>query len=306
MPKPMKFQQLPVEQLDAAAKHPDTIMQQKVDGIRAVLKITNRAGQSRTIQMMAGNGNQMKSTTAKPTADRILAWAETTFGTSHDYDLTLDGEIIDGTWWVFDMPRSPRSTERTGYARRLALLTGLLSRLPRDERLIRVLPAASTVTAKQALVAAVRANGGEGVIVKHREGSYDWDGRVAHSLKAKFTHTVDCVVLARNIGPQGKLNAVLGVYQKVNGSGPLGGIPIGPTTEITGEAVEIGNCSMIGKPDAQPGDVVEVKYLYAGAGGRLVQPTLLRIRDDKPAEDCSLEQLRFVNKAVLDGTHVPF
>ena len=49
------------------------------------------------------------------------------------------------------------------------------------------------------------------------------------------------------------------------------------------------------------GDVLEVRYLYTGANGRLYQPTILRKRDDKAMQECLTSQLKHVNKEVLDA-----
>ena len=277
--KPMKFEQLPPERLDDAIVHPDVFVQQKIDGIRAMLQIAGHAN-ALDVRIIGGGGNPTKSTTAMPTAQLVTAWAEHTFQPGN-YELWIDGEIVNGTWWAFDLVRSPRTDETTPFQHRIAVLQALMRRLPTRPH-IRLLPTAKHLDIKQQLVAAVRANNGEGLILRHRRSPYNWDQRVNHTLKCKFTHTVDCVVLARNVGGPDKMNAVLGLS---NGNC---------------EYDEIGQCSMIGKPDAQPGDVVEVKYLYAGAGGKLVQPTVLRIRDDKPAGLCTADQLEFVNKDVVE------
>jgi len=42
--------------------------------------------------------------------------------------------------------------------------------------------------------------------------------------------------------------------------------------------------------EADIGRVIEVKYQYVGAGGRLRHPTFVRWRDDKLADDCLLSQ----------------
>jgi hypothetical protein len=114
--------------------------------------------------------------------------------------------------------------------------------------------------------------------MKRQDSSYCSDMRVDHCLKYKVTHTIDCVVIERNGGDH--LNATLAVFDGK-------------------DLVTIGNTSMIGKPDVALMEVVEVRYLYAGANGRLVQPTVLRKRTDKPAEDCTIDQLVFVNKEGL-------
>jgi bifunctional non-homologous end joining protein LigD len=61
----------------------------------------------------------------------------------------------------------------------------------------------------------------------------------------------------------------------------------------TGVVVSVGSVSLIGKPPVAEGDVVEVAYLYASAGKRLVQPRLMRVRTDVEQDECTLDQLIF-------------
>lgn len=133
--------------------------------------------------------------------------------------------------------------------------------------------------AKRALMQRVERMGGEGIVLKLKTGKYRPGARSRDQLKVKFRKTCDCVVTARNQGRQA--NAVLAVY------------------DAAGVLRQVGKCSMIGKPDAQPGDVVEVAYLYATDAQQLYQPSLVRLRPDKAPRDCLLDQLVPVNKRVL-------
>lgn len=108
--------------------------------------------------------------------------------------------------------------------------------------------------------------------------------RTLEVLKVKITHTVDVVVMERNTGAPGSMNATLGLYRD-------------------GELVQVGGCSMIGKPDLQPGDVGEVEFLYVPdpANPSLYQPRLVRARPDKEPTACTWEQLRgkAANRSVI-------
>lgn len=278
--KLMKYQQLEPERLNLAVSRPDVFIQQKIDGIRAMLRIRS-IDNKLNIAMLGGAGTPLKSTTAKPTADLITNWANTVFKPNGNYDIAIDGELIGDTYWAFDLVRSPKSNEHTPALRRYELLQAVTERLPNHPN-FRVLPAYTDAKQKLDIVDAIRSNGGEGILIKSNHSPYQWGERVRHSLKVKFTHTVDCIILNRNTGGPDKQNATLGI------------------TNTNGNIDILGNCSMIGKPDAQPGQVVEVKYLYVGAGGKLVQPTLLRIREDKTPNECTIDQLSFVNKTVLE------
>jgi hypothetical protein len=68
-----------------------------------------------------------------------------------------------------------------------------------------------------------------------------------------------------------------------------------------GELVPLGSTTMNGKPDLPVGSVAEVEYLsYKGPGHSLVQPNLLRSRDDKSPEECLVSQLVPSNRDVLE------
>jgi hypothetical protein len=101
-------------------------------------------------------------------------------------------------------------------------------------------------------------------------------------LKAKFVVTADVIVLA--VGDDGKESCTLGM---VDGN----------------TVVEIGRCSLIGKPYVKPGDIIEVAYLYANncKAPRLYQPRLYRVRDDKTPPECTIDQLKFTNKSVMEA-----
>lgn len=266
--QPMRFAQA-TQDLVLEAVHDDRWwFQQKLDGIRAQLVIGNGIAWAR-----ASTGGSLKSTAAGPVAKKVIDSV-----LDHSEPIILDGEIISGAWWMFDILMG--EDDRSGYAERYRFLTTYIEKAGLSPA-VRLLPTAQTSTEKAGLLERVIESGGEGVLIKRRDSTYDWGRRVEHSLKFKITHTVDCVVTARNGSDH--MNATLGLYET-----PKSVLP-----------VTIGNASMIGKPDAKVGDVVEVRYLYAGAGGRLVQPTVLRKRTDKYPPDCLMDQLVFVNKEVL-------
>lgn len=273
--RPMKFKQATLDQLQAFVKDPRWIIQQKVDGIRGQLVFEP----GKAPWFRSGGGGQLVSTTAAKVTGPLLKRIPAQSGLANR-TYSVDGEIIDGTFWVFDLViDGQESMTLDRRLRALSIWTKTVADVLELGDVVKPLPTGRTEAEKAALSLAVLESGGEGFIVKRLDGSYDWDSRVDHSLKIKVTHTVDAVVIDRNRGVDD--NMVLALYNEA------------------GEQVEIGNTSAIGKPDAQIGEVVEVKYLYAGQGGRLVQPTVLRMRDDKQPHECRTDQLVFVNKAVV-------
>lgn len=247
----------------------DWIVQQKFDGTRVTLFVD---GTDR--RLLAADGSPLRHAAAVQWADRLLADLPTREGAYQ-----VDGELLtaDGTFVAFDLlvAYSLPVWERPYFERRL-LLSDLATECgPRfvlaDEHV--------GSEAKAAMIARVDAESFEGVVFKRRDAKYRPGVRTDTQLKLKFYRECDAIVTARNV--DGRTNASLAVY------------------DVDGSLRPIGSCSMLGKPDAAVGDVVEVKYLNAGTSGWLYQPTLLRIRHDKAAGECSIDQLRLVRKGVL-------
>lgn len=58
--------------------------------------------------------------------------------------------------------------------------------------------------------------------------------------------------------------------------------------------ISVGNVTIPPKVSLpQPGQIIELKYLYASNGNSLVQPSFIRTRDDVKRKDCSLDQLSY-------------
>lgn len=204
----------------------------------------------------------------------------------------LDGELVDGVLWVFDIPRAPHLNQTTSLHQRRAYLERFVQALRNPA--IKLVPQARTRDEKIALADKAIKENFEGLVAKHRHAAY-FSGRAESWLKIKFTTTIDCVVT--DVRSDGKESVDLGLW--------------GPSVGAFGKGVAtkdrvlhaVGRASLIGKEKfgtITKGDVVEVKYLYAGAGNRLYQPTILRKRDDKRGDECSTGQMKFVNKAVLE------
>lgn len=120
----------------------------------------------------------------------------------------------------------------------------------------------------------------EGIVFKDLNASYR-EGRSAQHHALKFWKTLDAVVI--DMKADGKDSVELGLFN------------------TKGQLIRIGGSSMLGKGQLSLGHVVEVKYLYATDTYHIVQPTILRRRDDKAAKECTLSQLVFNRDMVPDG-----
>jgi ATP-dependent DNA ligase len=276
--RPMLATEYPNAKLMEAVKSPEWVVEQKLDGHRVLLEVTN--GRARAIgrngQSSQHNGLFMQRAYAHDLRQLPV-------------DCVLDGELVDDVLWVFDLPyyaeKGMEVLPSDQLKDRRAALERLFGFWTPSPSCFRLLPQATDEIAKSKLALTVLQGGGEGIMLKPLTSTYRSGLRAKDICKVKFVKTVDCVVSA--VGTQGKDNYELSLY----------------VTRIDGtfQLVKVGRCSAIGKAQAKVGDVVEVKYLYVGADDRLYQPRMMRIRTDKDAMECDITQLDHckVNKQVF-------
>lgn len=275
--KAMTYHEVPDASLELYLRSPVWVGEVKLDGVRTLATVSNG-----NAQLLNRNG---KPLAGGPSAG-VRATVECELGKAlTEGEWVLDGELMDdGRLWLFDLLKADELVNPTMplETRRKALVTvaGMLGWTEEGSR-IRLVGQAKTEAEKRELLETIKEAGGEGIMLKREGSPYVMGKRTEYGLKVKLTKTVDVFVISRNT--DGKENATLGVRDGVDGP-----------------PVVVGKCSMIGKPNAQPGDVIEVKYLYVGANGRLYQPRMMRIRKDKAADECLISQLdgMGVNKAV--------
>ena len=238
--------------------------QEKLDGRRMLIEATagvftaaNRRGQTCGVPQDVETG--------------VLALAR---------DVCLDGECIGEVFHAFDLLRLDGADLRAAPYRerldRLATLHGAAQRgwcIP---------PTASTPDEKRAMLARVRATGGEGVVFKRMDAAYV-PGRPASggsALKHKFVKTLTAIVT--------KVNAKRSVALAL--------------LDDAGSLVDVGKVTVpANQPIPAEGALAEIRYLYANRGGALYQPVLLGIRDDLARQDCTLRQVRYKSEAEADG-----
>lgn len=196
-------------------------------------------------------------------------------------EVVLDGELVGGVLWVFDVPLAPpAATPSMPYGTRREVLDRITPVL--ETATLRFLPVARTAEEKTRLAASVLEAGGEGVILKDTAAAYRSGSRHGGLLKAKFVHDVDAVVT--RIAVDGKQNCAVGLYRPDGCLVEVGMVIVQPRDRVR----------------LHVGGVVTVAYLYCvdPASPRLVQPTRLRLRADKHPEECTMDQLRFTDRTV--------
>lgn len=240
--------------------------EQKIDGVRFLLHIDNGVCEGWNRQ---GNGI--------PVHPAIQEAAKTLNG-----NWVLDGEWLDRVLYCFDVPYAGDfiRPEYPYELRRTALETIFDSEVFAQCPQIVMLPVARNTAEKIDLHRRCRDNHSEGIMSKFKSGTYLEGVRSRHVLKCKFVDT--CEVIVAQVGRQGKRSIACAMFD--NG----GLIDVGAVTVTEARLKEL-----------KIGDVIEVRYLYATKDRRLYQPAFVRIRDDKTPQECTVDQLKIVNKQVL-------
>ncbi len=180
----------------------------------------------------------------------------------------LDGELVVDkrgrpTLWVFDGLYVGTFDER--YAAAAAAVAGDIAHM---------LPVAHTIDEKWDLFRTLQETGGEGVVFRRRDAQY-MGGKSTDALRWKFVKTVDAVVF--DAAPKGDRACV----------------SVG-TFDDEYALHHVGDVSVHGRGEVPVGTVLELAALYASEDLRLVQPRIVRVRTDKEAIECSLDQVRAI------------
>lgn len=282
----MTFASAKVADVEALIADETLVLEQKYDGTRGMI-VCKRDAAGLTIDFLARNGGALKHTAAMQWFDGIRKALSDGFPTHGE--TVLDGEIMidSGALILFDLPYLERdgvvivSPDMT-YDQRRARLADVATKFYSP---VSVGQMARTPEEKRALFDSVIEANGEGVMAKSLVSQYDEGKRVRHSKKVKFVKTADVVVME--------------VRRERNDEGrEIGSIKFG-VYDDEGVLKKLGKCSPIGKPHCEPGDVIEVRYLYRQAGGALVQPTMLTVREDREPESCGYDQFADYSKAIV-------
>ena len=193
---------------------------------------------------------------------------------SLSYDITFDGELINGRFYVFDILQDQTTDCRTlSYKARYERLRKIFP----DYQLgsLHLVPMVFSTSAKAAMFSKLKAEDREGIVFKRMDTSWS-EGRPevgGNMVKCKFWASLSAIVSEEETGKSSFASYVLDA--------------------TTGERVDLGRCSALGKVAPKVGDVVEIKYLYAYKGGKLIQQSLLGIRDDVSPNECTTKQLKY-------------
>jgi bifunctional non-homologous end joining protein LigD len=257
----------PIDEKDAELilENPDWYAQPKLDGERFLLK---------------KNGNHIIGYNRKG----IQIWVpieihESVKASSAYYEggcanFLIDGELIGNKYYVFDvLEHDDKDVKNLALENRLQVLTDLLEEIESDH--IILVNTAKSESEKIKLYNDLAYNNKEGIVFKYRFAQYTpgrpFNAYYGEYLKCKFYSTCSCIVSEINT----KRSVGLTVFDK-------------------GVTIKIGNCTIpVSHNIPEPGDIVEVRYLYAYKNGSLYQPVYLGVRNDLDEKDASYSQIKF-------------
>lgn len=195
-------------------------------------------------------------------------------------DLVLDGEDMGDHVVIFDVMR--HFMIREGTMRERAAILGHVEKTIAnmgDGAVLRVdIPSSARDFLRDALPR-LEKGGAEGFVAIHAESRYT-AGRPASggtSLKVKFWDDITCRVSA---GRDGKRSVGI---ELLDGDGAWQ--PVGNVTIPANAAVP------------EPGQMIDVKYLYAHRGGSLFQPAFRGLREDVDPGECRMDRLKYAREA---------
>lgn len=256
---------------------PNWCASQKVDGDRLMVNIDHR--RSDRVRYLSRKGTPYTNK-IHPSLEMFFGKKSATWGDDH---WIFDGEYLDGVYWVFDLIECPLWTreDTPPYSRRVDLLEQIVDRCNEaSEDHLRFLPIQTTTKGKARLIQRIFSEGGEGVMFRRMDSPWI-PGRSTNLLKFKAVDTAD--VFINEIRPLGKSSVAFSVFNEAGEEIKVGSVLMTKTTLNT----------------LKRGDVIEVRYLYRGDGGRLVQPAFIKRRPDKIPSECQENLLRPTNKGVL-------
>lgn len=249
--------------LDYLCDNDDWWASVKMDGHRLIVAIENGKA-----QFLSRTGKPL------PISAEVAGSFEVPKATGRKW--VFDGEYMpkEGRYYLFDLPILEGLVEpRDAYHFRHDALAVAVKGM--DEPALDIVPTWTSTDEKRDAAQRIQQRGGEGLVFKRSNAPYRFGRRSRAWMKVKFVKEVDCVIVDRN--RDGKTNWVLAVNDGARWH------EVGEVSGLTGDADRL-----------DIGSVVTVTCLYASEDNRLVQPVTPRLRHDKLALECTLDQLQSI------------
>lgn len=265
--RPMLCGSVQANQVETYLNDDDWVAQQKLDGDRLLIHVNDHK-----VTALNREGKQRSNPTPRFVLDQFAIFPG---------EWVFDGELLtSGEFWLFDLPKAADGIGiEDPYWKRYEVLERVFTGgIWEPAGCIRLLPMARSSASKKRLLRELHGRGAEGLIFRHADAPYRPGKRSELALKAKFTHTAEVIV--DKVRPEGRDNCTFRLFRD-------------------GRLVPAGSVSLVGRPPVRPGDVIEVRYLYASEDSLLYQPVMLRVRDDKAPSECTVEQLYYTDRTVV-------
>lgn len=304
----MKLTDMPVTDAEKYITDDAWVMEQKFDGARALVEVDTEA---QTTRWFSGSGGPLKFAAAAQHFDEISHELLEMLTPQYPRALVnLDGELMhdSGIYRVFDKPDAYRPYELR--RRDLESIFAFNGWAMRARSTVRPVEQAVGQWAKTDMWERINAAGVEGAVCKRLDSLYVPGARSKDQIKLKLIKTADVVVAAINNWTKTTGSCDLQVLVDptqdpepyLNAKGKRAAEP-GKASEDWNYTprvwLPVGSSSLIGKdPTIEVGSVVEVTYLY-WTGKAVIQPRIMRKRDDKLALECLLDQFpKYSRRAV--------
>lgn len=234
----------------------DWVMQEKIDGVRS------QCGSDEEWTWARNNTHYI---TVSDTQHGFLAMLPGTWA--------FDGEMVGNDYYIFDMIDAPESIlEDRTFMERHMMLQALIEEIQPNR--VHVVPIYTETSTKLMALIELRNAGAEGVVFHYNHGLDRELKGLAVPYKFKFYQTVDCIVMQKST--DGKRVCEIGLFRGQDGLVSIGRVKV--------EYDQIDRMKGIDP-------VVEVRYRRVSEGNKLIEPVFQRIRTDKPAYQCTWEQL---------------
>jgi ATP-dependent DNA ligase len=263
-PKAELLTEVTREVAEGLLKNEQFWLQKKVDGHRRMFERLEDG----SIVSYGRDGKPALNSTPKEVIDAVASLPWKTF--------LVDGEMIPvvNEYHAFDLLMADGvNLMPEPFSRRWTELVAL-----EETAKLKLVPTFLVTKAKQGAMAQYVADRAEGVVFRRATAPYR-SGRCDQHFKYKFTKTASVIVTA--VGSGGRMNCDMAVADMEANPPKL---------------VPVGSCTTIGKGVINPGDILEVRFLYATAANVLYQPRILQKRIDLEPADCTLKQLKIAYK----------
>ena len=277
--KPQLLNPIDVDEMEAYITNNEWLAQEKLDGKRIMVEVNFG-------QVVASNRRSWKVGIPQDVAEELSKFD----------DCVLDGELVDGVYYVFDcLNHNGTDLRANAYTDRFNCL---VENVIGDRMLYQVdiVPTAYSADDKRNLVKLLEHK--EGVVFKKLSAPHEVGrpNKGGSQLKCKFWSSATCVVTKINTSAN-KDTAAAALASITDGNAMY--YPVGTffaNIEKLNQAAKRSVAVSVDSPDGfvavgnvtvppnyelpNVGDYVEVKYLYYYPGGALYQPQYLGVRDD--------------------------